>query len=392
MVGAGLTACLFVYAMPFAFGFANFEFALGLCLFAAAGWIGLAARPLPLRLAVHALAVVVLFFSHLFTLGLYGVTIGIVELWRARRDGVPVTRSALLCLAMAAPVVAVAALAGLGGGAVGGSGTHWHASSKVFWLAMLNGWSREVALALGGVVAIPLCLAFSRGTLRFVGPGAWLAAGFGLLYLCLPFRLLDTGFVDGRALIAAILILPAFTEARAPQRALVTAAIAAALANLAFVAWVQLDARPVHRAVLAALEGMPKGSRLLIAAGDQADDPPADLRRYPIYHLGTLAAQTRDAFVPTLFTHPGKQPIRPRADLAHLAPIEGGPYPMALLEAHAAGIPPEPRFRYVANWTRDFDYALVIHPGPRAPLPEVLVRVAAGERFALYRIRTRQRP
>ena len=137
---------------------------------------------------------------------------------------------------------------------------------------------------------------------------------------------------------------------------------------------------------------MQKGSRLLIAAGDEADDPPADLLRYPVYHLGTLAAQTRDAFVPTLFTHPGKQPIRPRADLAHLAPIEGGPYPMALLEAHAAGVPPEPRHRYVANWTRDFDHLLVVHPIARDTLPEVLEKIASGERFALYRIRTRQRP
>ncbi len=73
--------------MPFAFGFVNFEFALGCALWGIACALVVQERAWPVRLAVHAALMAWLFTAHLFALGIYGFTIGLQELWRgwARR-------------------------------------------------------------------------------------------------------------------------------------------------------------------------------------------------------------------------------------------------------------------------------------------------------------------
>jgi len=392
---AATIACLLLYAMPFAFGFVNFEFALGLALFALAIWIWLADRPLALRLAVHAIAVVVLYFAHLFALGIYGFAIGVIELWRLKQQAPSLHRTAILFLGMAAPAIAVAALAGAGGGAIGGAGTSWSASAKLFWLNMLNGWSREFSLVLTLLLAIPLCLAFTRGWLRLVGPGPWLAAGFALLFLALPFRLFDTAFVDGRVLIAALLILPAFTVAHVQcaqtARTFRAALVLACLVNAGFAIFVQLSYRADYRALIAAFEHIPPGSRLLPAGLGKEEDPPSNLLDYPMYHAATLAVHTRDAFVPTLFTSPGKQPLRPHPSVQHLKLLEGAAIPWNLLQAYASGVIPPDDLGYVRNWTRDFDYLLLVNPKGETLHSPLLEPVASGSRFGLYRIRAEGR-
>jgi hypothetical protein len=396
MLLAGLVACLFLYAMPFAFGFLNFQFALGLALLALASWIGLGERQLALRLAVHALAVAILYFAHLFALGLYGFAIGIIELWRLRYAPRPAAGPlAALWLGMAAPALAVAALATAAGGSVGGKGTVWSAESKLFWLGMLNGWSREYATIAAGLLLVPLLLAWRRGYWALLGPGNWLAIAFGLLFVAMPFRLFDTGYVDGRVLLAAILILPAFARFDLPggwKRAMLGLAVALCLANAALAAYAQSIYRSEYKALLSAFEAMPRGARLLPAESGNGDGTPANLLDFPRIHAATLAVHSRDAFVPTLFAFPGKQPLLAKPSVQHIKLLEGGPIPWRILEIYASGhAPPEP-VPYVADWTRDFDYLLLIDPPAIGPRLDILEPVASGPHFGLYRIRTRRRP
>jgi hypothetical protein len=388
---SGLIACLFIHAMPFAFGFLNFTFGLGLALLASAAWIGMADRPLAWRLGLHAAAVVALFFSHLFALGLYGIFIGIVELWRMRQERPSLGRSTLLVLGMAAPVLALGVLSSAAGGSVGGTGTIWLLGSKFFWFAILNGWSRELSVLLTLCLAIPLALGFRRGWIRLVGPGPWLASGFALLFLAMPFRLFDTGFVDGRVLIFAILVLPAYSmvamrDARW-RRFAVALLCAGCLVSAGTAAWVQAEYRTEYRALLTAFDAMPRGAKLLPADRGEADDPPSNLVEYPMYHAATLAVHTRDAFVPTLFASPGKQPLRITPTFRDLAVLEGGPIPWRFLADALAGTPPPPALVYVRDWPHSFDYLLLLHPDGPALRPDLLEPVAAGRRFALYRIK-----
>ena len=205
----------------------------------------------------------------------------------------------------------------------------------------------------------------------------------------------DTAFVDGRVLIAALLILPAFTVAHV-QRAQTAqtfraALVLACLVNAGFAIFVQLSYRADYRALIAAFEHIPPGSRLLPAGLGKEEDPPSNLLAYPMYHAATLAVHTRDAFVPTLFTSPGKQPLRPHPSVQHLKLLEGAAIPWNLLQAYASGAVPPDDLGYVRNWTRDFDYLLLVNPKGETLHSPLLEPVASGSRFGLYRIRAEGR-
>ena len=79
---AALASLLALQTMPFSYGFTNFEFGLGVALFGIASWIACEHRSWHVRVAIHALFVCVLFVSHLFALGVYGLVLGLYELQR----------------------------------------------------------------------------------------------------------------------------------------------------------------------------------------------------------------------------------------------------------------------------------------------------------------------
>lgn len=387
---AGLVAILFLYSIPFAWGFVNFQFGLGLALCSVAGWIALKDRHAALRFAFHAAVVMVLFVSHLFALGIYGVTIGICELWRVRsgeatRRSLPPTAAAL-----AAPVaVLLGAMTALGG-SVGGAGNVWGAQHKLEWLFLaLNGYSVALSAFSTGILAFLAYVLARRGALRLEGAGAWLAPGFALLFLAMPLRLFDTAFVDVRIVVAAVLILPAFVSVRIPEPAWRTGAASCVaglvVVNLGYVAVVQMFYRAEYAAVVASFGQVESGSRLLVGHSGEAEDPPRDRFDYPMHHAPVLAVHYADAFVPTLFTYPGKQPVLARPAYRHLDVPQGGPAPLEVLRAAVdggAGVP-----SYVANWPVDFDYLYLVGKPAVNPMPDRLDELAGGSRFSLYRIR-----
>src|SRR3974390_492790 len=86
-----LIAFPFLYNYVFLVGVMNFQFGMGLTLWALAFWVALRERPWPLRLGISTLFVIALFFCHLFAVGLYGLGLLAHELWRGlTRDKIPV--------------------------------------------------------------------------------------------------------------------------------------------------------------------------------------------------------------------------------------------------------------------------------------------------------------
>jgi hypothetical protein len=394
---SGFAAVMFLYCLPFAWGFLNFEMALGLALWGIAAMLALAERPWPLRLAVNTLFVAALFAAHFFALGIYGAVLGLHELWRAWQRHAAVQATALRLLLLAAPATAVLAIMVLSGGAIGKAATpwHWHFGYKPLWLvALMNGYSLTVSGLSLAVLIGWLTLAAKRGALSFAPGGAWMAAGFALLYLAVPAQLFDASFVDLRVPVAAALVLPAFLELSLPSRRWLAASLvlasAVTLANLAVVTTVWLSYRADYAAMIASFGKIEKGARLLVAHSGAGDDPPLrDLTEYPIYHAPTLAVHYADAFVPNLFTGAGKQPLRARGEVARLDIAEGGPIPLAILVAIAEGKMPAGTPGFVRRWERDFDYVYVLGPQRANPLPAVLQEVARSRRFVLYKIRRR---
>lgn len=389
---SGFLALMVLYSAPFAWGFVNFQFGLGVGLWGIACWMILQDRPWPLRLAVHSAFVALLFCAHLFALGLYGFTLGLHELWRARDRKPPLRVAVARFAGLAAPAVALLLVMAAVGGQVGAEGTVWNAANKLrAFTISLNGYSAGLSLA-GTVVLLVLAYGLAkRRALRMVQSGGWLLVGLGLLFVIMPSTLFDTAFVDLRILVAAMLIVPGFVAFAPPSRAVTRWASAIilgiTLVNLGSALAVARSYRSDYAALIASFGQLGHGARILAGhSGEGADPPLADLAEYPIYNAPTLAVAYADAFVPTLFTSAGKQPIAVREPFRRLSVPYGGPVPVAVLRAIARGMQLDGLPSYVADWTRDFDYLYLLGPEAPNPLPGLLSPLSSGTRFTLYRI------
>jgi hypothetical protein len=392
---AGLVACLLLYSDPFAWGFINFEFGLGAALLAFAAWMGMVERPLALRIGFHAMACLVLFVSHMFALGIYGWAVGLFELWRWRRSGRGVGALVGMATALALPLLGLAGLVAVVGGGPGGQVTRWDLPAKALWLLCLNGYNGPLSIALSLLLLLLIYVLARRGRLKLVGAGPWLAIGFLVLFLIMPHKLLDTEFVDVRVVVATFLILPGFTVIAPLSARLRWSALAVVCAvgvvDLAEVAAMQVAYRAEYRTLVASFAQLPPHARVLVGHSGKGDDPPRDLSQYPMYHAPVMAVEVSNAFVTSLFTYAGKQPILARPWIRRLSLDQGGPIPEVLLAAIAHGWRPPPEASFVAYWTRDFDVLYLVGPPIPNPLPDVLAPIASGRRFVMYRIKTRDR-
>ncbi len=391
---AGFAALLTLYGLPFAMGFVNFEFGLGISLWGIAAWLAFVKKSWPARLALHSVFVLLLFLAHFFALGIYGLTIGCYELWGLWSRRFDARRAAALVFLMAGPVLLLLGIMVMAGGAIGGSRTEWDVASKVGWVLLaINGYSAPLSAASVVMLALLMYVLYRNRLLSISAAGRWIAAGFLIVFLALPFRLLDTAFADARMVVAAACVLPAFMTLEIPNPrvggALIAAVAAIALANVAFVTqlWRGYDAD--YAAFKRSFAMIERGSRVLVGHSGTAPDPPEDLSEYPAYHAPTLAVHFAKALVPTLFTYPGKQPIEVVPAFRRLAITQGGPAPLALLKHLAAGGPAAGAPGFLHNWLDDFDYLYLLGPRIANPLPDVLDEVMKARRFTLYRIRKR---
>jgi hypothetical protein len=389
---AGFVALIFLYSVPFAWGFVNFEFGLGLALWGIAAYLAVQERPWHVRLGINLVFVAALFVAHFLALGIYGFTIGLHEVWRAWVRKIPrVTIIARLSM-LACPAAISLGLMAWSGGAIGGESTSWFLLYKPMWLfATLNGYDLIVSAAATVALVGLIDVAVRRGLLRFEPAGAWLAAGFLILYLAMPSRLFTISFVDLRIIVAAALILPAFASFSIPDGrwrfAAASGAIGLTTVNLAVVVFVWMSYRADYAALIQSFGKIDRGSFVLIAHSGDADDPPMkNLMEYPLYNAPTLAVHYADAFVPTFYASPGKQPIVARSRYRRLQVPYGGTAPIAVLKAIVENAAPDvPAF--VRSWPRDFDYLYVIGPPVPNPMPGLLEELYSARRVVLYRIR-----
>ncbi|HEY6024863.1 MAG TPA: hypothetical protein VIV34_11900 [Pseudolabrys sp.] len=390
---AAAAALMFLYALPFTWGFLNFEFGLGVALWGIAFGIMVFERSWISRLSVNTIFVGVLFASHFFALGVYGLTLGILELWRAREKKSDLRETAIRLFTLAIPALILLAVMKVTGGAIGGGENDWHFKFKALWpYIIMNGYSTAVSAATTVLLIGFLYVAGKRGLLKIQPAGICLAAGFFLLYLVIPSQLFGTAFVDLRMLVAAALIVPSFCSLSLPGRqwklAAMACVVAVTLPNLAVVYKVWLSYRADYAAMIQSFDKLKKGSRVLVGGSRVGDDPPLDdLTTYPISHAPTLAVHYADAFVTDLFTSAGKQPIRPRPAFERLDDGAAGPVPLFILTAIAAGKTSDALPVYLRSWHRDFDYLYLLGPHVDNPLPGLLEELDVSRRFVLYKIR-----
>jgi hypothetical protein len=382
---AGFVALLFIYAFPFAWGFANFTFGVGLALWGIACWIALREKSALARFVVHSLFVAALFVAHLFALGLYGFALGIHELWRfsQRRAAKPF---ALALFMLAAPALVAGAALLLSGGSVGQPGNSWDFNFKPLWLLVAaNGYNTPLSAAiLALLVFVGLRLRRAHGLVCEQG-GRWLAAGFGLLFLATPQLLFATAYVDVRVLVAGALILPGFISLRFAdplwERRVQVAALALICINLGYVAWLWTSYRTDYAAMIQSFAQIDRGAKILVArAGDESPFSGQSLE--PMTHAPTLAAFSNKALVSSMMAVKGKQPLASRPGFEHLNVWDGGTPGLADLSRIAG------RDNVLfGHWPSDFDFLYVIGPPGANPLPSLIEPLRVDGRFTLYRIR-----
>ncbi|MBB3592546.1 hypothetical protein FHX08_002890 [Rhizobium sp. BK529] len=364
-------------------GFINFQIGLGLALLFATLdhrlQSGSAIRLFLWRVTVSLLLTIV----HLFSVGFFlAIVCGLEFSWRF---DVVKSRSAVLRLAgrlvaaMIACLLPPAALAltaaDLPGSQVGNILADWNDSPVLLVSNLLSAIWTYVAF-IDAIFLVPILLVCSRAlagkNLRVHAGLAVTAAGLLVLSILSPRHAFGTGWISWRfpimaALVGMAMICPFQKVGR--RQALILFLV---LNIVVFgrTAWIgfnwwrgQADVASVERV----LEAVPAGSAILPLQHDPAfAEIKSDQRHYAFTedtfrHLPTIAVPLAHAFVPTLFSARGKQPLAVLPAWLEKSVPEGSLFSTGVLScpglmAQAAGFTP-----YLVDWRSKFDFVLVLN-------------------------------
>jgi hypothetical protein len=390
-----VAALPFLYNRIFLLGYMNYWFGVGLALWASAAWIALRERPWPLRLLASTAFATVLFFSHLFAAGIYGMILLAFELSRLRaRRAAPLGARLADFVATGVPFLPFIPLL-LASPTLGLAGANqWSLPAKLEGLYFaIDTYSDPIDFALVAGVAAVLAWTAVRGELR-MHPAGWVLIGLGaVVYLAMPNVLFDTYVADERLPAAFVLVAVPFMSWRGAgviSRPVVTLLLIALLAaRVAEVAttWARLAHQSAD--VRASTRLIARGSRVLVGSSDQLADNEA--RDFALAHAACLAIIERSAFVANAFVFPGKQIMEARPAYRRIAELVDGDLPTIdqLKTAIATTAEPEGTGEYWRQWPRNFDYLYVMYTGADEanPFPDLLSEVYAGDHFRLYKIR-----
>jgi hypothetical protein len=397
----GPLACVpFIYNYVSVYGLLNYEFSIGLALFAIAAWIALRESAPALRGLVSLACVIVLFFAHFMGLAIYGLTIGSFELWRmcSRPQGV---RTRLIdAAALAMPFAAAIPLLLLGP-------EHPTHPIPVEWggLRMRLEGLRNVVQAYfrrADLAAMLIMLAGFFWALRArildMHPFGWIFLGvMVVVYLIIPNQAMDSWGAVVRFPIAAIFILTgvlhwelASTRAR---RVFLLVIVGLVVFRTAFVEVAFRRYDEVRADLESSLTLVAPGSRVLVAE-DQGHLRPEWL--IALTFLPCLAIIERSSLVSIAFAGPVSQilVVNPPFD-ASAGDVTDLPIWLTALLA-APEPPPKsdlPRFAlsgriYWADWDRTYDYVYILNRhGQPNPAPDRLELLFDGNQFQLFRVR-----
>lgn len=368
----------FLFNAAFGLGFLNFEFGVGLALWSLTGWIALGRGRLLEKFAFACVVEPLLYFSHLFALGLFGYVAGLIVVSKVLRRDIGWKSAICDFAALAVPCLLLELLLDPGGQS---SLIYWRLGGKIATLFIsLNGANAWVSrIDAFAVIGLLTWLGVTR-RLTFAADGVVVALGLAALYVALPFAWRGGALVDLRAIVCVMLILPAFVSADlpSPKRAAVLAFAFAAF-NIGAVAatWVLLA--PDQSAILTSFDKLGPKAKVLTAYTTEGVLP------HPLRHVPTLAAGFGDAFVADTFAYRDQQPLAPNASVADLVTPEQDDQPTLkeLATTLKDGVPTR---RYIRDWQKRFDYVYVVGPRAENPEPSLLTPLASGREFDLYKI------
>jgi len=390
----GFAGAAVLYSLPFAWGFLNLEFGVGLALWGLAAWLALENGEFVTRLVTHALFCVCLFISHLVAFGLYGVTLVFYELWRAVQPTSAWKRTGKTIAILAGPAALVLGyFIAFAGHSAGEGASDWYTFGKFLSILHgMNGYSADLSLAnILAIIAMTFYM-FKKRYLAINPVGKWIAVGLLILIVVLPFRALGGDIPSLRIAIFALLVLPAFLSFTSTGRlfrfvpAVVFSLIA--LVNAGHIASLWLAYRPEYAALQKSFKEIKSGAFILVAHANFKDDR-FDASEMPLMTAMALAAHYSNAFLPTLFAIPGQQPLQVCPALKRLAlgrTKDYWPVAFSLLAAVANGSTTSDTPVHVRDWVHDYDYLYLVGPPGPNPMPDHLTALTTDRGFTLYRI------
>ncbi|MET0269938.1 MAG: hypothetical protein ABW173_05870 [Sphingomonas sp.] len=379
------------YGFPFQFGFLNYTLSMALALLAFALWLRLArAGRYRLRAALFLILAPLIWLAHVYGWGVLGLLCLAAEIAKDRAKGgrrvhLP-WRAPLACLPLVPPLILMALWRS--GSVAGMTGDWFNLTAKLaYFMAALRdrwfGFDVGSVLLLAGLILLAL---FRRGGLR-LNPMLGIATLIlALAYLLLPRILLGSAYADMRLVpyvlaIGIIAIRPKDGAGRvAPVLAVAALALFAARTAATTVNFIGYDRAYARQ--LAALEGVPRGSRILVLVSLPCQGAWVTTR---MDHLGSQAIVRKDAFVNGQWVMPGAQLLQ----VTYKAAGRFATDPSQLLRPRACRGHGEPILEdTLRNFPRAaFDYLWLIDmPPDRWPRMPDLIPAWKGARGILYRV------
>lgn len=387
-----LVAFPLLYNHVFLVGLTNFIFGIGLSLWALACWAFLRERHWSLRLTVSTLFSVALFFCHLSALGVYGVGLLAMELyrlWVQRRQPLPrrlVDFAATgIAFLPAVPLLLLSPTLRLA------EENYWERLGKIDGLIyVIQVYSDIAAFALLALAITGMIWAVRHSLMR-MHPLFWvLLAVSGIVYLAMPRVAFATYMADQRLPIAFAFMLIACIDIDLRHRVVRRGFLAFLVVTLLVrvievdVSWAELSTSTSE--FRASVKRLKPGSRVLVAyaKGDGGDD----VAEYGLVHAACLAIIERSALVTTVFSVKGKQILHVRPEYRSIVDTEDGTPPTVarlLVSAERTDVD-DPK--YWDMWPQHYDYVYLLFTESDAdnPDPAHMTLVQDGTNFQLYRV------
>lgn len=386
---------LFVYNGFLFIGLMNYLFGVGVAVFGLAAWMALAEKSAALRLLVSFIFCIILYFSHLVALGIYGLAIASFEAWRLweRKSLRPAcfARSAIALALPFAPFLYILMHSPTWGLS---RDNLWAAQGKLDAIRLfVTVYSDLADVPFLVLIVLAIGIAVRRGLVRVHPAGLVVAGVIAIAFLAMPRQAFGSWVADQRLVVGIFFLTLGFISIDLQKLEKQNAFFAICLVAIAFrVVDVSVNWSVISQPLLElknSLHSIEFGSRLLVT---QVDNLPEGTVDAALSHAPNLAVIERSALVSRLFVVPGKQILQARPDYHDHVDVEDGDTPtisQVIVAAHT-GIVAGGKTHYWDGWPAFYDYVIVLGTDPDEsanPAPEILQLVHVGRGFDLFRIK-----
>lgn len=318
-------SCFFLFNWILLWGFMNYLFGCALMLWGLGGWIATSDSAVWRRWLIGTVFATALFFCHLIALGLFALGVAGFELQRSLKTVRADLARAVRDLAVGASIFTIPILLYWGSRTAEAPAGEikWYlpwARMKLFaaWHSLMSAnWLVDAPLVAGAVLLIPAALFLGKIQLKkcmFLPLVVYVLA-----YLIMPGHLIGVVLVDIRLPLVITLVAIASTRLRLPagrwQTALVCLMTAFLIVRSMALSFDWHRSAKIIEEFKPALAQLPPGSILFTGSEGHGPSFWHDVReraswKPPLQHVGALATIYQNIFVPSIWAHQQRQPIR----------------------------------------------------------------------------------